>query len=144
MSTERSPRPTAADVVFQADDRCDQENLIAQLKGGQGAGDAGGRPGEQLGIHVDGVSGLEPEGVECPDAAGGGGPVGGAAPGREAVVAADGVRDVLYGADPDAVSDGAEWATVALPAVVLEPVATRVPAAGEAVAVLPVVLRQLP
>ena len=50
-------------------------NLIAQLKGGrEGAGDAGGRPGEQLGVHGDGEPGVEPEGVErpwcCPSAAG--------------------------------------------------------------------------
>ena len=43
----------ASEIVFLANDRCDQENLIAQLKGGrEGAGDAGGRPGEQLGVRV--------------------------------------------------------------------------------------------
>ena len=30
----------------------------------QGAGDAGGQPGEQLGVHGDGEPGVEPEGVE--------------------------------------------------------------------------------
>ena len=37
---------TAEEVVFSANDRCDQENLIAQLKGGVHAEGAGGRPGE--------------------------------------------------------------------------------------------------
>ena len=61
----------ASEIVFLANDRCDQENLIAQLKGGrEGAGDAGGRPGEQLGVHGDGQPGLEPEGVERLGAAG--------------------------------------------------------------------------
>ncbi len=38
-----------------ANDRCDQENLVAQLKKRcDGVGDAGGRPGEQQGLHGDG------------------------------------------------------------------------------------------
>ncbi len=62
---------TAEEIVFSANDRCDQENLIAQLKGGvQRAEDPGGRSGEQLGVHGDGQPGVEPEGVERPDAAG--------------------------------------------------------------------------
>ena len=49
----RRRRPTQ--IVFQANDRCDQENLIAQLKGGvQGPDDPGGQPGEQLGLHGHG------------------------------------------------------------------------------------------
>ena len=65
------PRPPAEEIVFSANDRCDQENLIAQLKERRArADDAGGRPGEQLGVHGDGGVGLEPEGVECLDGAG--------------------------------------------------------------------------
>ena len=97
----------ASEIVFLANDRCDQENLIAQLKGGrQGAGDAGGRPGEQLGVHGDGIAGVEPEGVERPGAARAG-PVGGEVPGGEAVAAADGVQHVLRGDDPGALPDRA-------------------------------------
>ena len=58
---------TAKEVVFSANDRCDQENLIAQLKNGVHAPTgACGRPGEQLGVYGDGVAGLEPEGLELP------------------------------------------------------------------------------
>ena len=56
---------SASEIVFSANDRCDQENLNAQLKGGvQAFFDAGGQPGEQLGVHGDGEPGVEPEGVE--------------------------------------------------------------------------------
>ena len=71
----------AAEIVFSANDRCDQENLIAQLKRrGAGAAGAGGQPGEQLGVHGDDGVGLEPEGVVGAVAAGGAGPLAGAAP----------------------------------------------------------------
>src|SRR3954452_24182092 len=54
-------RETPADrIVFSANDRCDQEDLIAQLKGGGACvDDAGRRPGEQLGLHGDGEPGVE-------------------------------------------------------------------------------------
>src|SRR3954454_21445972 len=35
---------------------------------GEGAGDAGERPGQQLGLYGDGLAGVEPEGVERPGA----------------------------------------------------------------------------
>ena len=58
---------TAEEVVFSANDRCDQENLIAQLKNGVPALTAArGRPGEQLGVYGDGVAGLGSEGLEPP------------------------------------------------------------------------------
>ena len=54
----------ADQVVLTAKGRCDQENLIAQLKGGVHAlTHAGGQPGEQLGVHGHGEPGVEPEGV---------------------------------------------------------------------------------
>ena len=66
-------RVDAEEVVFEANDRCDQENLIAQLAGGVRAlVGAGGQPGEQLGVHGDGRAGLEPEGLVGVVAAGGG------------------------------------------------------------------------
>ena len=97
----------ASEIVFLANDRCDQENLIAQLKGGVKA----------LAMPVDDLvsnwaymvmaqPGLEPEGVECPGAARGRA-VGGEVPGGEAVAAADGVQHVLRGDDPGPLPDRA-------------------------------------
>ena len=98
----------ASEIVFLANDRCDQENLIGQLKGGrEGDGDAGGQPGEQLGVHGDGEPGVEPEGVGGVAVARAG-PMGGEAPGGEAVAAADGVQHVLRGDDPGALPDRAD------------------------------------
>ena len=107
----------------------------------EGVGDAGGQPGEQLGVHGDGVVGLEPEGVGGAAAAGGA-PARPGTPGREAVAVADGIRDVPRGADRDAVPDRAEWPSVDLPAAVVEPVARGVPAVGGAVECVLVVLRE--
>ena len=56
--------PAERDRVPSANERCNQENLIEQLKNGVRAlRDAGGQPGEQLGVHGDGVAGLDAEGV---------------------------------------------------------------------------------
>jgi hypothetical protein len=100
----------------------------------EGAGHAGGQPGEQLGLHGDGQSGVEPEGV-------GGAADAGAPPlGDKAVALADGVLDVLRGADPGAVPGGADESAGHLPALVVEPVVGRVPTAGGAAARSPVVL----
>ena len=55
---------SAAEIVFTANDRCNQENLIEQHKNGVHALDgAAGQPGQQLGLHGDGLAGLEPEGL---------------------------------------------------------------------------------
>ena len=62
---------SAEEIVFLANDRCDQENLIAQLKGCDAPDNAGERPGEQLGVHGDGEPGLEFEGVGRVDGTGG-------------------------------------------------------------------------
>src|SRR3954463_15458863 len=66
-------------------------------------------------------------------------PVGGEAPGGEAVAAADGVQHLLCGVDPGAVPGGADEPSDHLPAVVVEPVAGCVPAVGGALAVVAVV-----
>ena len=96
---------------------------------GQGVGHAGGQSGEQLGVHGDGVAGLEPEGVGGAAAAGGA-PARPGTPGREAFAVADGIRDVPRGADRDAMPDRAEWPSVDLPAAVVDPVARGLPAVG--------------
>ena len=59
-------RSAAAAIVFLANDRCNQENLIDQLKHGVGATPhAGGHAAEQLGVHGDDRAGLDAEGVVC-------------------------------------------------------------------------------
>src|SRR5262249_28012307 len=87
--------------------------------------------GEQLGVHGDGQPGLEPEGVERPDAAGVAAARGQAC-GREANAVADGVRDVLCGGDPDAVPDPQDRGAVDLSAVFWGFLAADVPASGGA------------
>ena len=99
---------TADEVVFLANDRCDQENLIAQLKGGVRA----------LTTPVDDlvsnwaymVMASLAWSLKAWSAPAGAGDAAarGRARGGEADAAADGVRDVLCGGDPDAVPDRAE------------------------------------
>ena len=127
------------EIVFLANDRCDQENLIAQLKGGVHA----------LTTPVDDLvsnwaymvmarlawSLKAWSALLVPVR-----PGRGEAPGREADAVADGVRDVLRGGDPDAVPDRAGRPADRLPVAVLEPVARGVPAAGGAAAGLLAVL----
>ena len=131
---------TAEQVVFSANDRCDQENLIAQLKNGvHCADDTGGRPDQQLGVHGDRQPGVEPEGMDRLDDAGIAS-ARGQAQGREAIAAADGVLDVLRGDHPDALPDRQERRPIDLPVAVVEPVARGLPAIGRAAARLLVVL----
>lgn len=48
------------DIVFGCNDRCDQENLIAQLSGGCAfAMCASGQSAEQLGVHVNDKRGMQ-------------------------------------------------------------------------------------
>jgi hypothetical protein len=108
---------------------------------GEGAGDAGRRPGEQLGVHGDGQPGVEPEGRERPGAPRAR-PVGGEVSGREAVAAADGVQHVLRGDDPGPLPDRQASRPDHLPVAIVEPVAGRVPEVGGAVARSPVVLNR--
>ena len=96
----------ADEIVFSANDRCDQENLLAQLQRRRaGVDGAGGQPGEQLGVHGDDGVGLEPEGVVGADAAGAARPLAGEAPGGEALGAAAGVQDVRERLRASAVPD---------------------------------------
>ena len=136
-------RTTPADqIVFQANDRCDQENLIAQLKSGCPRADgAGGQPGEQLGVHGDGVVGLEPEGLERV-AGSRHGPRRREPQGGKTDLVADGVRDVPRGVHRHAVPDHSGRPTVDLSAAVVESVARDVPAVSGAAAELLVVLSE--
>ena len=124
----------ASEVVFLANDRCDQENLIAQLKGGVKAmampvGDLV----SNWAYMVMATPGVEPEGVGGVAAARGRS-LGGEASGREAVAVADGVQHVLRGDDPGAVPGGEDGPADRVPIAVVEPVAGRVPPAGGAAA----------
>jgi hypothetical protein len=58
------------EVVQEARQRCNQENLIAQLKGGVRALHAPELPPRQLGIHDHGRIGLVPESMGCAAGAG--------------------------------------------------------------------------
>jgi hypothetical protein len=61
---------SAEQIVFSANDRCDQENLIAQLKGGVHALTTPVNDLVSNWAHGDGQPGLELEGVERLDGAG--------------------------------------------------------------------------
>ena len=134
---------SAEEVVFLANDRCDQENLIAQLKSGVHALTT---PVDDLvsnWAYMVMAAGLEPEGLERPAGAGIA-TARGEAQGGETDLVADGVRDVLRGVHPDAVSDRAGWTTVDLPDAVLEPVARGLPPLGRAAARVLAVLKDRP
>ena len=63
----------AEQIVFEANGRCNQENLLAQLKGDvRLAHRAGGQPALELGVHGRRFVGLEPECLGRVDVAGGG------------------------------------------------------------------------
>ncbi len=122
---------TAEEIVFSANDRCDQENLIAQLKSGVRALTT---PVDDLvsnwaymvmgslawSLKADRPA--DPCLASTPSQAQGG----------ETNAVEDGVRDVLCSVHPDAMPDRAERTTVDLPAAVMEPVARGLPAAGRA------------
>ena len=59
-------RLTADQVVAEARHRCDQENLIAQLKASPGPARPGQHPRRQPGLHDHGRSGLDPQGLDRP------------------------------------------------------------------------------
>ena len=61
---------TPAEVVFEANDRCNQENADRPVEERRpGAARAAGQPRKQLGVHADDGLGLEPEGLVGADAA---------------------------------------------------------------------------
>ena len=75
----RSSRPKRS--CFEANDRCNQENLHRATQERRAVVDrAGGQPGEQLGLHGDGLAGLEPEGLGGAAACPRSGPLAGRAP----------------------------------------------------------------
>ena len=125
---------TSEEVVFSANDRCDQENLIAQLKSGVRALTA---PVDDL---VSNWAYMVMASLAwslkawsalmvpvSPQLAGG-------TQDGETKVVEDGIRHVLRGFHPDAVPDRAGWTTADLPVALLEPLAGRLPPAGGAVA----------
>jgi hypothetical protein len=99
---------SASEVVFTANDRCDQENLIEQLKNAVRALHAPVdnlvSPGAPGGVHGDGVAGLDAEGVVCVEPAGDGS-VEGQTPFGEAQRPADEVLDLPERLHADALPD---------------------------------------
>jgi hypothetical protein len=138
LGAKRIPDPTTAgdfcrsfaepDVIALMN-RC---NCPAQERR-SGVDCARGRSGQQLGIHGDGVVGVEPQGLECP-ANTGRSSVSGQTLGRETDAFENGIHDVLRGLHPDAVSDRAERTTIDLPVPVVEPMARSFPPTGRAAA----------
>ena len=96
---------SAEEIVFDANDRCNQENLLAQLKGGVRSLTA---PVDSLlsnwAYMVMGVVGLEPEGLGRAGVAGEG-PLAGSASGGETEVVADGLQHVPRRDDEDSGAD---------------------------------------
>ena len=132
---------TAEEVVFLANDRCDQENLIAQLKSGVRALMA---PVDDLVSNwAYMVMGSLAWSLKAWSAL-----LIPVAPRHQSKHKAekrtpleDGVRDLLCGFHPDAVPDRADRRTIDLPVSVLEPVARCVPPAGRAAARVLAVLK---
>ena len=124
---------TSEEVVFSANDRCDQENLIAQLKSGVRALTA---PVDDLvsnWAYMVMASLAWSLKAWSPDGAGIASARGGTQDGETKVVE-DGICHVLRGFHPDAVPDRAGWTAADLPVALLEPLAGRLPPAGGAVA----------
>ncbi len=61
LTNDRESAPRV--LVFKANGRCDQENLITAEGRRTGASGGDGQPGEQLGAHGDEGAGVEPESV---------------------------------------------------------------------------------
>jgi hypothetical protein len=123
----------ASEIVFLANDRCDQENLIGQLKGGVKA----------LAMPVDDLvssgacmvmAGLAWSLKAWAASLARARSLGGEVPCREAIAVADGVRHVLRRDDPGSLPGLAWCAADRLSAAVLEPVAGHFPAVGGAAA----------
>ena len=74
---------SATEIVFFANQRCDQENVIEQLKKASMRCGCRRRPGVELGLHGDGGVGVEPEKLVRADGAG---------PGRGPCHCANGVQ----------------------------------------------------
>ncbi len=134
---------TSKQVVFSANDRCEQENLIAQLKSGVRALTA---PVDDLVSNwAYMVIGSLAWSLKAWSRLYGAG-IASAADGTqdgETKVVADGVRHLLRGFHPDALPDCEGWPTVNLPVAVMEPLARGFPPAGGAAARMLVVLKRM-
>jgi len=101
------------EIVFCANDRCNQENLLAQLH-------SGCRALQQLGLHGHDGIGLGPESVVCVDAARGRGPASGILPSGQALAARPGVQDVCASIRAHAVPDRADESADCVSVTVVE------------------------
>jgi hypothetical protein len=135
---------TADAVLFSANDRCDHENLIAQLNGGVGALIT--RVDDPAGNWAYIVTGSLPWSLNA-----WGAPPVPVSPLREAMHLAERlkllrieVRDAPRGIHPGAVPVGAERRPIDLPVAVVEPAARGAPPAGGAAARLPTLLKSGP
>src|SRR5262249_37781273 len=90
------------------------------------AASAAGQSAKQLGLHGDGVVGLELEGVVGAVAGRDAGSLGRATPPGQADGVADGVQDLRKRFHKFALSDPTQWPAVDLPLVELESLATGV------------------
>jgi hypothetical protein len=116
------------EVVREANRRCNQENLIEQLKNGVRslhAGQHAQHAQRELGVHGDGVARLEPQGLGRADAAH---PraLARASRRRAEQAPAHGVPHVSGGVHQRAVSDPAQRSPAHLPAAGVDPLAARV------------------
>src|SRR5207247_4820851 len=122
--TTSTPRPPSR-CCCQRSLRAGAADRSAEERGARDA-DAGRHAGGQLGVHGDGVAGVDAQGVVRAGTARGG-PVGRAVRGGEAGGAEDGVPDLPAGVRRDAVSDRPGGAADRLSVAGVEPVAAGVP-----------------
>ena len=115
----------AEEIVFEANGRCNQENLLAQPKGDVRSLTA---PVDnlllELGVHGDGFVGLEPEGVGRVAVAGGG-PLAGPTPGGETQAVADGLQHISARDDEGSGANCLDGTEDRLSAVGMESLAAR-------------------
>ena len=119
---------SSADIVLMANDRGQQENLIAQLKHGTHALKM--PVGNLVGLYGDGGPGLEPQGLAGFGPARNPRPLAGTPPRPETPTPEHGVQDVPQYPDPCALSDPPHRPADGLPPLVLESLAGGVPATG--------------
>ena len=123
LTNDRTSTPAA--IVFEANQRCNQENLNAQLKGGVRAlHRAGGQPGKQLGVHGDDGAGVELEGVVRAVANRGTGPAHRTSPARKTNDPGHGIQDLHQRVSTVALSDRERRPTLDLSRSELESLAT--------------------
>ena len=106
--TNEGKPTTPAQIVFSANDRCNQENHLAQLYSAQGVVRAGGQSAVQRSVHADDLAGLEPQGLVGAAAARAGWAMARASPGTEAAIAEAGVPHVRQQLAADSLSGPAD------------------------------------